>query len=72
MQIARSLRRPVKCILERRDDMALTGTRHPFLGRYKVAVDTVSHKVRAYELHLYANAGHTRDVSHIVMSRFLR
>lgn len=28
--------RPVRCCLERGDDMLITGGRHPFLGKYKV------------------------------------
>lgn len=56
-------------MLERYDDMALTGTRNPFLGRYKVAVDARSGKIHAYELHLFANAGHSLDLSYGVMSQ---
>ena len=28
--------RPVRCMLERDEDMMMMGTRHPFLGKYKV------------------------------------
>jgi len=28
--------RPVRCMLDRDEDMATTGSRHPFIGKYKV------------------------------------
>ena len=33
---ARKLKRPVRCVLTRQEDMMSTGGRNPFLGRYKV------------------------------------
>jgi len=28
--------RPVRCMLDRDEDMAMTGSRHPLIGKYKV------------------------------------
>ena len=36
---ARKTGRPVRCVLSRQQDMAITGGRHPFLARYKVSND---------------------------------
>lgn len=33
---AHRLQRPIRCMLDRDEDMMITGTRHPFLGHYKV------------------------------------
>ena len=33
------LNRPVRCMLDRDEDMVMTGGRHPFLSKYKVAID---------------------------------
>ena len=35
---ANKLRRPVRCALSRREDLLVTGTRHPVMTRYKYAV----------------------------------
>ncbi|KAI0219543.1 Xanthine dehydrogenase/oxidase [Lamellibrachia satsuma] len=37
---ANKLQRPVRCYLDRDDDTVITGSRHPFLGRYKVPRQT--------------------------------
>lgn len=56
------LRRPVRCALERFDDMAMTGTRHPYLGKYKMAY-TNEGKLTGYHVDLYSNGGHSEDLS---------
>jgi xanthine dehydrogenase/oxidase len=33
---AKKLMRPVRCMLTREEDMVMSGTRHPFMGKYKV------------------------------------
>ncbi|KAL6737361.1 hypothetical protein Aduo_011012 [Ancylostoma duodenale] len=65
---ARKLRRPIRITLERFDDMAITGTRHPFRFNYKVALDS-SGKFRDYSVTAYNNCGHTFDLSLGVMQR---
>ncbi|KAK6049735.1 aldehyde oxidase and xanthine dehydrogenase, a/b hammerhead domain protein [Cooperia oncophora] len=59
---ARKYRKPIRITLERYDDMAITGTRHPFRFNYKVALDS-SGKFRDYSVTAYGNCGHTLDLS---------
>ncbi|KAI9597428.1 putative xanthine dehydrogenase HxA [Syncephalis fuscata] len=53
---ARKLKRPVRFILTREEDMVLTGKRPNFLCRWKVGV-TKEGKITAYQLKIYANSG---------------
>ncbi|XP_058168635.1 xanthine dehydrogenase-like [Anopheles ziemanni] len=62
------LQRPVRCVLDRTDDMASTGTRHPFQVRYRVAVNKDG-LLLAGEYKAYSNAGYSRDLSFSVMQR---
>jgi xanthine dehydrogenase molybdopterin-binding subunit B len=50
--------------------MVMLGTRHPFLGKYTIAVDTKTLKIRAVEMDLYANCGHSLDLSIGVVRMF--
>ena len=54
--------RPVRLMLDRNEDMLITGTRHPILGRYRAGVSK-SGQLRALHIDLYANCGHTYDCS---------
>lgn len=65
---AKHCMRPVRCMLDRDEDMAYSGQRHPFLGRYKVGFDA-SGRVQALDVQLYANAGHSADLSVAVVER---
>nr|CDJ95017.1 Ferredoxin and [2Fe-2S]-binding and Molybdopterin dehydrogenase and CO dehydrogenase flavoprotein and Aldehyde oxidase xanthine dehydrogenase and Aldehyde oxidase and xanthine dehydrogenase domain containing protein [Haemonchus contortus] len=65
---ARKFRKPVRLTLERFDDMAISGTRHPFKFNYKVALDS-SGKFRDYSVTAYGNCGHTFDLSLGVVQR---
>ncbi|CAE8703078.1 unnamed protein product [Polarella glacialis] len=67
---AHRLKRPVKISLDRDIDMWFTGTRHPFLGRYRAGAGPDG-KLRALDLKLYCNAGHSLDLSEPVMGRAL-
>ena len=60
--------RPVRLMLDRDEDMAISGWRHPFLGRYKVAF-TREGRVEAADVNLFNNAGWTMDLSFSVMER---
>ncbi|CAH2255899.1 xanthine dehydrogenase oxidase [Pelobates cultripes] len=62
--------RPVRCMLDRDEDMLITGGRHPYLGHYKVGF-MKSGKVTALEVSFYSNAGNTLDLSEAVMDRTL-
>ncbi|CAH2108386.1 unnamed protein product [Euphydryas editha] len=65
---AHKLQRPVRCMLDRDEDMQMTGTRHPYLIRYKVAV-TKDGKIMAAEVNIYSNGGYSIDLSGPVVER---
>ncbi|KAL3045459.1 hypothetical protein OYC64_013683 [Pagothenia borchgrevinki] len=67
---ANKLRRPVRCMLDRDEDMLITGGRHPFYGKYKVGFLN-SGKVVALDVSYYSNVGHSMDLSLSVMERAL-
>ncbi|KAJ9082725.1 hypothetical protein DSO57_1001796 [Entomophthora muscae] len=60
--------RPVRYILDRDMDMLSSGNRHPYLGKYRLAVSRGG-RFKAMDLELIANAGWTHDVSHAVLER---
>lgn len=64
------LRRPVRLILDRDEDMHYTGHRHAFLGKYKVAFNKDG-KVQALDCKLYNNGGNGLDLSAAIMDRAL-
>uniref|UniRef100_A0A672MRK9 Xanthine dehydrogenase/oxidase n=1 Tax=Sinocyclocheilus grahami TaxID=75366 RepID=A0A672MRK9_SINGR len=59
---AHTVKRPVRCMLDRDEDMLVTGGRHPFFGHYKVGYMN-NGKVMALEVMLYSNAGNSLDLS---------
>lgn len=59
---AKKLKRPIRCMLDRDEDMLLCGGRHPFYIKYKTAFDDTG-KILACDVHIYNNAGHTYDLS---------
>ncbi|XP_016074407.1 PREDICTED: xanthine dehydrogenase/oxidase [Miniopterus natalensis] len=61
---------PVRCMLDRSEDMLITGGRHPFLARYKVGFMKTG-KIVALEVEHYSNAGNTLDLSQGIMDRAL-
>lgn len=65
---AHKLQRPVRCILDRDEDMTTTGNRHPFLGRYKIGFSKEG-KVKALDLEMFCNAGNSLDLSLGVLER---
>ncbi|KAM8905353.1 xanthine dehydrogenase/oxidase isoform 2-T2 [Spinachia spinachia] len=67
---ANKLKRPVRCMLDRDEDMLVTGGRHPFYGKYKVGFLS-SGKVVALDVSYYSNAGNSMDLSLSVMERAL-
>lgn len=52
-------------MLDRDEDMMITGTRHPFLMKYKISF-TNEGLITAAEVRLYNNAGCTTDMSPMV------
>ncbi|XP_024116820.2 xanthine dehydrogenase/oxidase-like [Oryzias melastigma] len=67
---ANKLKRPVRCMLDRDEDMLITGGRHPFFGKYKVGFLN-SGKVVALDVSYYSNAGNSQDLSLSIMERAL-
>ncbi|XP_046517798.1 xanthine dehydrogenase/oxidase-like [Equus quagga] len=61
---------PVRCMLDRDEDMLITGGRHPFLARYKVGFMKTG-RIVALEVDHYSNAGNTLDLSEAIMDRAL-
>uniref|UniRef100_A0A4W6FUD7 Xanthine dehydrogenase n=1 Tax=Lates calcarifer TaxID=8187 RepID=A0A4W6FUD7_LATCA len=68
--VAANKYRPVRCMLDRDEDMLITGGRHPFYGKYKVGFLN-SGKVMALDVSYYSNAGNSMDLSLSVMERAL-
>ncbi|KAL4623910.1 xanthine dehydrogenase/oxidase isoform X1 [Arapaima gigas] len=67
---AQKVKKPVRCMLDRDEDMLVTGGRHPFLGQYKVGFMKTG-KVVALEVTFYSNAGNSADLSLSIMERAL-
>ncbi|KAM4627029.1 aldehyde oxidase 1-like [Discoglossus pictus] len=59
-------KRPVRCILERGEDMLITAGRHPFLANYKVGFMNDGQIVAA-DVNFFTNAGCTPDESILVL-----
>lgn len=54
--------RAVRCILERGEDMLITGGRHPYLGKYKAGF-TKDGRILALDVEHYCNGGSSLDES---------
>ncbi|EDO00480.1 hypothetical protein SS1G_14350 [Sclerotinia sclerotiorum 1980 UF-70] len=67
---AKKTGRPVRCMLNRDEDMITSGQRHPFLSRWKVAVNKDG-KIQALDLDMFCNGGWTQDLSGAVLDRSL-
>ncbi|KAM9328483.1 aldehyde oxidase 6 [Pholidichthys leucotaenia] len=62
--------RAVRLVLERGEDMLITGGRHPVLGKYKVGFMNDG-RILAADLQYYTNAGNTVDESVMVAEKIL-
>ncbi|KAF2236656.1 xanthine dehydrogenase/oxidase [Viridothelium virens] len=67
---ARKTARPVRCMLNRDEDILTSGQRHPFLARWKVAVNGDG-KLQALDAEVFANGGWSQDLSGAVVDRAL-
>jgi xanthine dehydrogenase/oxidase len=65
---AKKTKRPVRCMLNRDEDMMTSGQRHPFQSRWKVGVMNDG-KLVALDADIYNNAGYSYDMSGAVMDR---
>ncbi len=64
------MKKPVKIVLDRMDDMQMTGKRHPYSADYKIGLSK-DLKILAYETTLYQNGGAAADLSPAIMERTL-
>jgi len=64
------LKKPVKLILRRDEDMRMTGKRHPYSSDFRIGL-TREGKILAYEVTFYQNAGAVADLSPSVLDRTL-
>ncbi|KAM7365749.1 hypothetical protein PAMP_016661 [Pampus punctatissimus] len=62
--------RAVRCVLERGEDMLITGARHPVLGKYKVGFMNDG-RIVAADMQYYTNAGNTVDESVLIVEKIL-
>jgi xanthine dehydrogenase/oxidase len=67
---ANKVRRPVRCMLNRDEDIMTSGQRHPFLARWKVAVNKDG-KLQALDADVFNNGGWSQDLSGAVVERAL-
>lgn len=67
---AYKLQRPVKIVLNRQDDIRITGKRHPYSSDYKIGLNKEG-KILAYEATFYQNAGAVADLSPAILDRTL-
>ena len=67
---AKKLKRPVRAMLNRDEDILTSGQRHPFLARWKVAVNKDG-KLQGLDADVYNNAGWSQDLSAAVGDRAL-
>ncbi|HHB78048.1 MAG TPA: xanthine dehydrogenase, partial [Saprospiraceae bacterium] len=64
------LNKPVKLVLNRIDDMRMTGKRHPYDSDYKIGLSK-DLKILAFEATMYQNAGAAADLSPAILGRSL-
>ncbi len=64
------VKRPVKLILSRHEDLQMTGKRHPYRSDYKIGLDE-NLKIIAYQASFFQNGGAATDLSPAVLERTL-
>ena len=65
---ANKTKRPVRCMLNRDEDVLTSGQRHPFLARWKVGVNKDG-KLQALDADVFNNGGWSQDLSAAVVDR---
>ncbi len=64
------IKRPVKILLPRHEDMVMTGKRHPYTSDFKMGLKNDG-KIIAYEANFYQNSGSSADLSTSILERTL-
>ena len=67
---AARLEAPVELVLNRLDDIRMTGKRHPYSADFRIGLSTAG-KILAYEATFYQNSGAFADLSAPVLARTL-
>lgn len=62
--------RPVKLYLNRREDLAYTGKRHPYSSDFRIGL-SADGRIQAFEADYYQNSGACTDLSPAILSRTL-
>ncbi|CAG8498876.1 3654_t:CDS:10 [Ambispora gerdemannii] len=62
------LNRPIRCMLDRDEDMVISGQRHPALGRWRIGMSKDG-KIKGLDLDIYTNGGWSSDLSSAVLDR---
>jgi len=65
-----NLKKPVKLILNRHEDMVMTGKRHPYSSDFKMGLKKDG-TILAYEVMFYQNSGAAADLSTAILERTL-
>ncbi len=64
------LNKPVKLVLDRHDDLKMTGKRHPYESTFKIGLDE-GFKIKAFEVEFLQNSGAAADLSPAIAERTL-
>ncbi len=64
------LKKPVKFVLNRHDDLRMTGKRHPYDSTFKIGLDE-NLKILAYDVEFLQNSGAAADLSPAIAERTL-
>ncbi len=64
------LKKPVKYILNRHDDLRMTGKRHPYQSTFKIGINK-DLKITAFEVEFLQNSGASADLSPAIAERTL-
>lgn len=67
---AYKLKKPVKLVLNRHEDMMMTGKRHPYTSDFKIGLKNDG-TIIAYEVTFYQNSGAAADLSTAILERTL-
>jgi len=67
---AKRLRRSVRMVLDRKEDMEISGQRHPFFAKFCCGFDCDG-RVLGYAVDCFTNGGHTTSITKDIMDRAL-
>ncbi|CAG8449874.1 8682_t:CDS:10 [Ambispora leptoticha] len=59
-------KKPVRCMLNRDEDMIITGQRHPALAHWRIGINKDG-RIKGLDLFVYLNAGWTSDLSPAIL-----